>query len=160
MTANPAQIYKLTLPEIVDVVSTVTGATLKSKIRDEHTVFSRWIYFKIARSLNFKSLNKIGREVNRDHATVLYGLDQVDIMLTDQKYNYFYNKALQELGMQPKEVNILEEIEIEDNEPNYDNLKELVNIVKDLEVDTLNELIENRIKPFIKLHRLDTNNNR
>lgn len=160
MKANPEQIYKLTLPDIVDVVSTVTGATLKSKIRDEHTVFSRWIYFKIARALAFKSLNKIGREVNRDHATVIHGLANVDLILKDQKYNYFYNKALQELGMQPKEVNILEEIEIEDNEPNYDKLKELVNIIKDLEVNTLTELIDNRIKPFIKLHRLDTNNNR
>ena len=160
MTANPEQIYRLTLPDIVNVVSNVTGATLKSKIRDEHTVFSRWIYFKIAKTLAFKGLNKIGREVNRDHATVIHGLANVDLILQDQKYNYFYNKALQELGVQPKEINILEEIELKEDKPNYDKLKELVNIIKDLKVDTLNELIDNRIKPFIKLHRLDTNNNR
>jgi hypothetical protein len=159
MTANPAKIYSLTLPDIVNAVGTVTGASLKSKIRDEHTVFSRWIYFKIARTLAFKSLNKIGREVNRDHATVVYGLKEVDLVLKDPKYNYYYNKTLQDLGLQPKETNVLEVLEIEDDQPNYDKIKELVNLIKDVDDTTLNELIDYRIKPFLKLYRLDTNKN-
>jgi hypothetical protein len=159
MTANPAKIYSLTLPDIVNAVGTVTGASLKSKIRDEHTVFSRWIYFKIARMLAFKSLNKIGREVNRDHATVVYGLKEVDLVLKDPKYNYYYNKTLQDLGLQPKETNVLEVLEIEDDEPNYNKIKELVNLIKDVDDTALTELIDYRIKPFLKLYRLDTNNN-
>ena len=159
MTANPAQIYNLTLPDIVEAVSNVTNATLKSKIRDEHTVFSRWIYFKIAKSLSFKSLNKIGKEVNRDHATVIHGLREVEIVLKDPKYNYYYNQAMQNLGLQPQNVDILKVIEIEDDEPNYDKIKELVNLIKDIDDTALTELIDYRIKPFLKLYRLDTNKN-
>lgn len=159
MTANPEKIYSLTLTDIANAVGDVTGATLKSKIRDEHTVFSRWIYFKIARTLAFKSLNKIGREVNRDHATVIHGLREVELILKDPKYDFYYNKVLQNLGLQPKNPNILNVIEIKEEEPNYEKIKIVVNLIKDLEDIAINELIEYRIKPFLKLYKLDTNNN-
>ena len=160
MIANPDTLYKITLPQIIDTVNIVAEADIKSKKRDEHSVFCRWIYFKIAKTMGFKGLGKIGIEVRRDHSTVVYGLANVDQILKDKRYEYYYNKTLQELGLKPKNVDILSKVEIKTEETNYEEIKNIVEAIKVLDKAGLNHLLEYRVKPFLKTYKVDTNNNR
>ena len=51
---------------------------VKKKTRDRNIVEIRQIYFKCARELTSKSFEKIGMIVNKDHATVMYGIKTVN----------------------------------------------------------------------------------
>lgn len=68
--------------EILDVKSNV----LKSKNRMNVIAYARFCYYYSAKLLTNYSLKLIGYKVNRNHATVIYGLKQ---------FNNKYNKELQ-----------------------------------------------------------------
>lgn len=53
---------------------------LKVPSRKRDHVFKRWIYFKVVKEVfPLVSLKEIGEHVNRDHTTVLHGLNGFDI---------------------------------------------------------------------------------
>lgn len=64
------------LNEIIDVVSDVTGIDLRANNRKRNVIYARVIYFKIARDITKYSLSAIGKEVGKDHATVLFHLEK------------------------------------------------------------------------------------
>ena len=72
---------------------------LKTKKRTRELTQARFIYFRLARKFcNYASLAAIGREVNRDHATVLNGLKKYRIeAMHDDYMNVVYNKIYSEL---------------------------------------------------------------
>lgn len=52
---------------------------LSSKRRTRSLAQARFIYYKLARKFcRYVSLEKIGKAVNRDHSTVVHGLNQFD----------------------------------------------------------------------------------
>lgn len=62
---------------------------IKSKKRTREMAQARFIYFKLARKFcRYASLSKIGKAVNRDHATVLNGLKKYDL---EAKYDPYMN---------------------------------------------------------------------
>lgn len=85
---------------------------LKSNLRTRECVQARFIYFKLAKTFcRYSSLSAIGREVNRDHATVLYGLSKYDSeakydVYMDDVYNKLYNNIVIEKLPPAKEKNI------------------------------------------------------
>ena len=73
-----------TLEDIINGITKRSGFTLeqlRSKCRDQELVKCRYFFFKRARTKTKQSLSVIGRMVNRDHATVLHGIDKVDTEL-------------------------------------------------------------------------------
>ena len=58
--------------------SGISVDVLKSKYRGGEVVRFRYFFFKRAKTKTKQSLSVIGRMVNRDHATVLHGIDKVD----------------------------------------------------------------------------------
>ena len=85
---------------------------LKSEIRTRERVQARFIYFKLARTFcMYSSLSAIGREVNRDHATVLHGLSRYDEeakydIYMEDVYNKIYNDIVLTKLPPAKEKNI------------------------------------------------------
>ena len=68
---------------------------LKSNLRTRERVQARFIYFKLARTFcRYSSLAAIGREVDRDHATVLHGLAKYD---SEAKYDVYMNDVYNKL---------------------------------------------------------------
>lgn len=68
---------------------------LKSPIRTRERVQARFIYFKLAKTFcRYASLSAIGREVERDHATVLHGLAKYD---EEAKYDIYMNDVYDKL---------------------------------------------------------------
>jgi chromosomal replication initiation ATPase DnaA len=62
---------------------------IKSKKRTREMTQARFIYFKLARKFcRYASLSKIGKAVNRDHATVINGLKKYDL---EAKYDPYMN---------------------------------------------------------------------
>lgn len=77
---------------IKEKVENETGLKLETKLRDLDSTIARWLYFKIAKINTCCSLNEIGRLVNRDHSTVVYGLKNVDYELkTSKALQHRYN---------------------------------------------------------------------
>ena len=78
-----------------------TGINLSLNCRKRENVYTRAIYFRIAKDLTNASLALIGRTVNRDHASVIHGLKifeniikvyEQDLMELYKKINLKYNK--------------------------------------------------------------------
>ena len=76
--------------EVFDLVQyELSINNLGSKTRTRELAQARFIYFKLARKFcRYASLAAIGREVNRDHATVINGLKKFS---TEAKYDSYMN---------------------------------------------------------------------
>ena len=76
--------------EIFDLVQyELSINNLGSKTRTRELAQARFIYFKLARKFcRYASLSAIGKQVNRDHATVINGLKKYD---TEAKYDPYMN---------------------------------------------------------------------
>lgn len=84
---------------IADLVgSELNIEDLSIKTRTRELAQARFIYFKLARKFcRYASLTKIGKAVNRDHATVINGLKKYDTEAKydpymDDVYDKIYNK--------------------------------------------------------------------
>ena len=78
----------ITVKTLHDLVEREFMVKLSSKSRLNHIVHARWVYFKLSREFTSASLSTIGREVKRDHATVLHGLKYIDADMRDQRFAY------------------------------------------------------------------------
>ena len=66
---------------IKKAVESVFNTKLSVKTRKRDVIYMRCIYYKLCRDLTFESLNSIGKQVNKDHATVLHGLKTFDNLI-------------------------------------------------------------------------------
>lgn len=79
MIPNPQQYNITTLPAILKYVSENTGIPVEDmmkKTRKREIVDARFVYFRRAKEITGESLAKIGRQVDKDHASVLHGIHQ------------------------------------------------------------------------------------
>ena len=77
--------------KIKNIVNDFYGIEIDEKVRRYNYVEARMIYYKLVRDNTHYSLTKIGETVNRDHATVLYGLRQFkDWVETDKELRTDY----------------------------------------------------------------------
>lgn len=69
---------------------------LKTKDRSRDIYQARFIYFKLARThCRYASLTKIGKTVDRDHATVINGLKKYDM---EAKYDPYMNDVYDKIS--------------------------------------------------------------
>ena len=71
---------KITLESIAEKVNRHLDTDVRSKLRKREYVYGRVIYYRIARDLTHHTLEKIGKEVNKDHASVNVGLKNFETM--------------------------------------------------------------------------------
>ena len=77
-----------TLKSIADKVSSSLDVDVRSKRRKRDCVYARVIYYKLCKEYTHHTLERIGKEVNKDHASVYVGLKQFDSM-SFYKDNYW-----------------------------------------------------------------------
>lgn len=65
----------MTKKELIELVENKTDILLQTKTRKVDYVMARAVYYKIAKELNLGTLASIGEEIGRDHATVLWSLN-------------------------------------------------------------------------------------
>ena len=86
---------KVEASEIADFCIDHFGVDLREKIRSQDHIWSRCFYFFLAKTYTRLSLEKIGNEVNLNHATVINGLKRHQDMKSyrDAEYLRFISKA-------------------------------------------------------------------
>jgi hypothetical protein len=98
------------LNTIKSVVNNYMKVNIECKQRHHHTVIARWIYYKLANNFTDKGISKIGKYINRHHATVLYGLDKIEWELSHNKKLLQDYRALTSLCVKLFKVSDLESI--------------------------------------------------
>ena len=82
---------KLTTKIIADKVNEISNCDIREDSRLRINVRSRFIYAKLCNELLFDTITNIGKEIGKDHSTVLYYLKQAyndHIFVGDLEYNY------------------------------------------------------------------------
>lgn len=101
------------LETILKIVEEETKTNLRAKNRRRELVYSRAIYYKLARLHSRDSLARIAGIVGRDHATALHGLkvfdQQISVYEDAREYLEIYNKLViyikKKNGLKDKDIN-------------------------------------------------------
>lgn len=79
----------------------VPMTTIMDKGRAIDTCFARWVFFQILR-VNGASCYEVGREVNKDHTTVVYGVRTFwDLIQQNPFYKMRFEAFLKSIGLNP-----------------------------------------------------------
>lgn len=93
---DPLKEYEIELDKILTELILKTGITeyaIRSQSREREITEVRQMYFKRAKETTNITLYKIGKFIDRDHATVSYGIKQVNaIPELMKKYNRYFNE--------------------------------------------------------------------
>jgi hypothetical protein len=125
---------------IKELILEETGIDIADKIRTRTNVEYRSLYFLIVKNLEPKlSLREIGEAVNKDHATVIHGINQYEIFI---KYNkdlenirtrvllkYAKNHSRYGMISIDEEINLLEKriVELQELKSLYEQLEKTEN---------------------------------
>lgn len=97
----------LTRDQIIEVIAAEAKVSIKllfTSIRESEYVFARNIYTKIQKYYG-KRLTEIGRDIKKDHTTVIHSLKQFDYRYTlEDGYRELANKIFNKVGIDPKNV--------------------------------------------------------
>jgi len=67
----------MNLKQIKDIVEEYLQIKLESRKRDREHSDGRALYYKLCREFTHHSLYTIGRQVDRDHSSVLHGINNI-----------------------------------------------------------------------------------
>lgn len=160
--------------QIIDVIERLHGDKITTKNRKRENVTARAVYAKLCKDIfPYLSLDKIAKPINRDHATIIHAFKMIDNHLkNDNQYINLYKKASVIINkdivatQNIKEISYLESLEeriinlsntlIEKNKQ-IEELKTQrpTDRYKDFDLlsdDLLEEFVETRLKPYLKLN--------
>ena len=101
---------------------------LKIKDRSRDVYQARFIYFKLARSYcKYASLSRIGKEVDRDHATVINGLKKYDM---EAKYDPYMGDIYDNIASKI-DTEYIKPSRPENEDITLDKLLDKVNVLED-----------------------------
>ena len=87
------EIKKLTILEL--------GVDIDIESRAREIVYARAIYYKLCREFTKQPLSAIGREVGKDHATVLHACKTVNnLMDTDKRFRGYIDDLKKKISLQ------------------------------------------------------------
>ena len=110
----------MTCKQIKEFLDKEAGFNIADKCRNIEYIEYRWAYFYLAFKFSTEQLTykHVGRQVNRDHATVLYGTKTLkDYYHTDKTFRAFIN-ALKSKIEPLIPVNHIQSFEVIDNMSN------------------------------------------
>jgi chromosomal replication initiation ATPase DnaA len=84
-------IKKDSVDYIIDLVCDelwISNNILKSKTRKQVYVFARYMVLKLLKDNTPLSMDEIGQTINLDRCTVLYGLNQMDLIISTNFKDY------------------------------------------------------------------------
>ena len=161
-----------TLKLIYEATCKAMGEDIGSKSRKQHLVHARYVFFHFARKLTNCSLCEIGWVCGqRDHSTVLHGLKNFDRLMKYDDFKSIFNVIslhlphLESINLTPqqREIKYLYankarlEKQLEILSKKIDNSeveKDILNLLKSIPPDKLNDFKETRLKPYLKMNAL------
>jgi chromosomal replication initiation ATPase DnaA len=92
------------LIEIIAKEANISMSLIFSTVRESEYVFARNIYTKIQKIYG-KKLTEIGRDISKDHTTIIHSLKQFENRYTlEEGYRELSNKIFHKVGIDPKNV--------------------------------------------------------
>jgi hypothetical protein len=92
------------LIEIIAAEANISINLIFSTVRESEYVFARNIYTKIQKIYG-KKLTEIGRDISKDHTTIIHSLKQFENRYTlEDGYRELSNKIFHRVGIDPKNV--------------------------------------------------------
>lgn len=68
----------MTSKEIKPIVDRYFGIDIANRKRTSEYSFARFVYAKLCKANTYDSYQKIGKPINRDHATITYALKEIE----------------------------------------------------------------------------------
>ena len=130
------------LNKLIRVINNKYKVDIIETTRAREVVYARKVYCYIARKLRYK-LHEIGRHINLKHDNVHYHLKTLDRI-----YNHDAIKCNEIIDEHNLDITNLK---VEKEEVTRYEYEGILGDLKALDDDLLNELIETRVKPFIRL---------
>ena len=76
--------------DIIRFINNELNIDITKKKKTNEYVFARTVYYKLCRELTNAPLEEIGRQVNKDHCSVLHNLKNFDHIIKIPKFNKLY----------------------------------------------------------------------
>lgn len=130
------------LKELIQVINNKYKVDILETTRAREVVYARKVYCYIARQLKYK-LHEIGRHINKKHDVVIYHLKTIDRI-----YNHDAIKCNEIIDEHKLHITNLKAKK--ENITRYE-YECVLGDLKQLDDTLLKELIETRVKPFIRL---------
>ena len=90
------------LSKIHKYVNASLKIEIKQTTRKRDIVDGRFLFFAIARDSTDMSLERIGMYLNRDHSTVIHGVNMFnDVLILEKKFKTLYNVYINENYVEP-----------------------------------------------------------
>jgi chromosomal replication initiation ATPase DnaA len=93
--------------QLIEIIAAEANISIKlifSTVRESEYVFARNIYTKIQKIYG-KKLTEIGRDISKDHTTIIHSLKQFENRYTlEDGYRELSNKIFHRVGIDPKNV--------------------------------------------------------
>ena len=97
--------------EIIRFINTELNIDITKKKKTNDYVFARAVYYKLSKELTKTSLAEIGRQVNKDHCSVLHNLKNFEQIVKIPKFKKLYD-TFKEYPIEEDRTNFLEVIKI------------------------------------------------
>lgn len=163
--------------------SVTVGVDITGKCRRrEDYVYGRAVFYTVAKELHpLTTLDRLGKQTNRDHASVLFALRNAkDTYRHDPVYISIYNRVREKVNQDPADYDLKHEkaisemnvgavkyvTELQNKLYNANNeIKELKSkmehnilweYVNQIPKESINDFIQHRVIPYINMHKLNT----
>jgi len=77
--------------EIIDFINAELKIDIRKKKKTNQYVFARTVYYKLAKELTNLPISEIGRQVNKDHCSVLHNLKNFDEVVKRKELKKIYD---------------------------------------------------------------------
>ena len=134
--------------DIIRFINNELNIDITKKKKTNEYVFARTVYYKLSKELTRTSLNEIGRQVNKDHCSVLHNLKNFEHIVKIPKFKKLYETfkeyPVQEDRVQYTQViNLNEQLRIEliDLKQKHRKILESIEEKKKLEANKMEQLL-------------------
>ena len=157
--------------EIIDFINAELKIDITKKKKTNQYVFARTVYYKLAKELTNLPLSEIGRQVNKDHCSVLHNLKNFEEVVKRKELKKIYD-TFKEFPIKEDRVtytealNINEQLRLQltDLKQKYEQLleeREETNTIKVSKIEELTkgltdeqlDLVHLRLEAMIKMMR-------
>lgn len=133
--------------EIIDFINTELNIDITKKKKTNQYVFARTLYYKLAKELTNLPISEIGRQVNKDHCSVLHNLRNFDEVIKRKELKKIYD-IVREFPLQEKRTTYTQALiqneqlkaEIKNIKQKYEQLLEETDQTNTIKVSKIEEL--------------------
>lgn len=133
--------------EIIDFINTELNIDITKKKKTNEYVFARTVYYKLAKELTNLPISEIGRQVNKDHCSVLHNLRNFDEVIKRKELKKIYD-IVKEFPLQEKRTTYTQALiqneqlkaDIKNIKQKYEQLLEETDQTNTIKVSKIEEL--------------------